>query len=115
MEVNYIICIMSDLKDEFGFCFRKTTELYIDIKNFVDNIGSTNLIPKSITKQEILYTFYLTINACFTECNEDEILLHDTILYRDKIFETAMPIFNMIYPKMESYLTNEKNVIVNIE
>lgn len=105
---------MSDLKEEFELCFRKTTELYIDVKNFADNIGSTELIPKRITRKEILYTFYLTINAYFTECDEDEILLHGIIVLRDNIFETALPIFNKIYPKMELYLKNEKNVIIDV-
>ena len=104
---------MEDLTKEFNYIFTQTVEFYIDRKNYIENIGRTEVIPKSITKEEIKRAYYASIYALIITLQSNELFINGVVILSDSVEQTASQVFdNKLYPLMESYLINTKGISV---
>ena len=111
-KVKYNI-IMKNLTQEFNYIFKQTIDYYVNRKKFMENIGSVEVVPVKITKNEItrayfasIYTFIITL-----QCNE--LYIHDEVILSDSVEQSATQLFNeKLYPYIEAYLENNGVTVI---
>lgn len=96
---------MKDLTKEFNYIFTQTVEFYVDRKNYLENIGHVEVVPKRITKDEIKRAYFASIFALIIELQCDELRINNVVILCDSVEQSATKPFNDIsYPYMEAYL-----------
>lgn len=103
---------MENLTNEFNYIFKQTVDFYIDRKNYIENIGHVEVVPKRITKDEIKRAYFASIYAFIIELQCNELFIHNVVVLSDSVEQTATKLFNdELYPYMEAYL-NTKGIAV---
>lgn len=106
---------MEDLTNVFNYIFGHTVQFYIERKNYLENIGNVEIVPKNITKQEIHRAYLSSLYAIIVELQQDELLINEKVVLSDDVEQTSKELFKNIYPQIESALISEGVDVINNE
>ena len=106
---------MENLTNAFNYIFRQTVIFYVDRKNYLENFGSVELVPKSVTKSEIYRAYLASLYAIILELQQNELLIYDIVILSDDVEQTSRNLFEKtVYPLIESYLREQGIRVTNV-
>lgn len=107
---------VNNLTNVFDYIFTQTVNFYIERKNYLENIGMLECVPKNITKQEIHRAYLSSLYSIILELQQNELYIYDAVVLSDEVNNTSLQLFeNKIYPQIESSLINKGVKVINNE
>ena len=106
--------IVENLTNVFNYIFKQTLEFYVERKNYLENIGRVEVVPKCITKNEIYRAFLASLYVIIMELQQNELHIYDVVVLSDDVEQTSLDLFEKtVYPQMKSALNEQRILVVD--